>query len=374
MQGQAIPPTIAFSLAAIVRVHSPNQDDVVLSEPQYVLVHEKPPRGWWLPGGGVEHKDTTPVDAAVREVVEEAAAKNINDLEEEQRPKIGHLLSVQQTPGRIRFIFRGEWLDDSGSELLKAPPGDAESIEAKWVRLCDVKSLPLYKHRNQSATSVSGEWADPWLRGPEPLTFFEMLESSWMKDRSIPGLPVKLCAEQNLSNANVVGAFFKRVGQQAEHCRKSNPKYRGRDALVTHLKARIIVYNATRQQFAVDHTSYQFPSDFVANQYAQTLKQLVDGMVEGFIPDLNADGTTLKGILRIEYTIHETAKEATLTVFPYLIISSESEHPTNYFRSRKIVWISVDDLGDESERQLARAALDPETIIGDFDILAGAEE
>ena len=365
-----IPPTISFSLAAIVRIHSPSQDDV-FSNPQYVLVHEKPPRGWWLPGGGIEHHDSTPVDAAVRETVEEAAAKCIDDLGEEQRPKIGRLLSLQQTPGRLRFIFRGEWLDESGSDVLKVPPGDGESIEAKWVQLSEVKSLPLYKHKQQARTLLAGEWADPWLRGHEPLTYFEMLESSWMRDRSIPGLPVKLYTEKNSGDANVIGAFFKRIGQQVDNCRKSNLQYRKRDALVTHLNARLIVYDDTKQRFAVDHTNYQFPSNFVHNQYAQTLKQLVHTMVMDFIPDSNANRATLNGILRIEYTIDEATMDATLTVFPYLIISSE--YPTTSFRNKQVLWVPVDELRDEFEGQLANAVLDPHTKFGDIDILADSE-
>ncbi len=65
-------PTNAFSLAAIVR-SSKTQNQSQKTEQQYVLVHERFPRGWWLPGGGIEHKDSTPVDAAVRETIEEAA-------------------------------------------------------------------------------------------------------------------------------------------------------------------------------------------------------------------------------------------------------------------------------------------------------------
>ena len=57
-------PTISFSLAAIVRIRQESTCQ------QYALVHERPPRGWWLPGGGVEHKDHTPVHAAIRETVE----------------------------------------------------------------------------------------------------------------------------------------------------------------------------------------------------------------------------------------------------------------------------------------------------------------
>ncbi len=64
----------AYSLAAIVRSSKTgSQSQHQKKQQQYVLVHELFPRGWWLPGGGIEHKDSTPVDAAVRETMEEAA-------------------------------------------------------------------------------------------------------------------------------------------------------------------------------------------------------------------------------------------------------------------------------------------------------------
>ena len=72
-------PTISFSLAAIVRTQDPGGTAVsafLASQevPQYALVHERKNRGWWLPGGGIESYDDTPVDAAVRETMEEASS------------------------------------------------------------------------------------------------------------------------------------------------------------------------------------------------------------------------------------------------------------------------------------------------------------
>ena len=63
--------------------------------------------------------------------------------------------------------------------------------------------------------------------------------------------------------------------------------------------------------------------------------------------------------------------EATLVVFPHLIISSE--YPTTSFRNKQVLWVSVDELRDEFEGQLANAVLDPHTKFGDIDILADSE-
>ncbi len=52
-----------------------------------------------------------------------------------------HLISLEQSPGRIHFMFRAEWIDEyakyldsHGSTLksvLKCPPGDDDSIESR---------------------------------------------------------------------------------------------------------------------------------------------------------------------------------------------------------------------------------------------------
>lgn len=187
-------------------------------------------------GGGIEHRDFTPVEAAIREIVEEAAASDMQHLQKEQLPKITHLLSVQQSHGRMRFIFRGEWLDDTGSGLLKLPPGDDESVEAKWVTLDEVKSLPLYKHSRIRSSAPSDHWVDPWLRGHEPITFFEIMERN-----SIPGLPVVCHCIDSTNNQDVIGAFFKRSDQRTSNDHYMRPPHRGRDALMTDLQARLVI-------------------------------------------------------------------------------------------------------------------------------------
>jgi hypothetical protein len=62
-------------------------------------------------------------------------------------PVMTHLLALQQTPGRIRFIIRGKWLDESPrrKSSLKLLPGDVDSIEAKWVKLDEVRCLQKAK-------------------------------------------------------------------------------------------------------------------------------------------------------------------------------------------------------------------------------------
>ena len=118
-----------------------------------------------------------------------------------------HLLSVQQSFGRVRFIFRGEWFDDSNT-ALKLPPGDGESIDAKWVTVDEVKSLPVNRRsKNHTPSVTSGQWGEhPWLRGHEPITFFEMLKRRWAKDESVPGLPVH--TDSTIHNSDVIGAFL----------------------------------------------------------------------------------------------------------------------------------------------------------------------
>lgn len=356
-----IPPTVAFSLAAVVRTRSSPDAPKI---PQYVLVHEKPPRGWWLPGGGIEHSDFTPVEAAVREIVEEAAAKDAQHLQKEQLPKITHLLSVQQSPGRIRFIFRGEWLDDTGSGVLKLPPGDDESIEAKWVTLDEVKSIPLSKHSRTRSSSPAGKWDDPWLRGYEPLTFFEMLESN-----DIPGLPVCDTTDATMSNQDLIGAFFKRSPQRTsiDHCTKPQVSYRGRDALMTDLHARLVVYEESKQKFLVNKATGNFPSGRVTNQYGQSLKQLVDGMIAASLNDRSTKAPTWRGILRVEYTIHGHG-EASLTVFPCVIVSSDDMVSVDNMKL-----VSVDDLEDDLEMLLAKALIGNATKLRNLDILVTKE-
>ncbi len=347
-------PSNAFSLAAIVRSSKlQNQSQHQENEQQYVLVHERFPRGWWLPGGGIEHKDATPVDAAVRETIEEAALPHCRNL-----PVMTHLLALEQTPGRIRFIFRGEWCDDDEQSILKCPPGDDDSIEAKWVTWDEVNSFKRRRkhvpreqwlddssddpHQLSSRTSVS----HPWLRGHEPLTFFGMLEQS---NDTIPGL--KVCQEGE--EDEVVGAFFSRESINNEALKTLT--IQGRAVFLIHLKCHLIAYDSENKQFAL-------MEEYVGDQSKETLRQLADEMLSQFT-SLGSE----TGLLRVEYVAHENGREATLTVFPYVITSS------NHVFQNDVKWFSKDELTDSLDQQLAAQLLAGQSNFASLNILRDTE-
>mmetsp|Transcript_563 Transcript_563/g.724 ORF Transcript_563/g.724 Transcript_563/m.724 type:complete len:360 (+) Transcript_563:232-1311(+) len=350
-------PSNAFSLAAIVRSSkSQNQSQHQEKEQQYVLVHERFPRGWWLPGGGIEHKDSTPVDAAVRETIEEAALPHCKNL-----PVMTHLLSLEQSPGRIRFIFRGEWCDDVEQSILKCPPGDDDSIEAKWVTWDEVnnfkrrrKHIPREQwlddsrdgpHQLSSRTSVN----HPWLRGHEPLTFFGMLEQSLKQNNNFPGLKVCQVGEED----EVVGAFFSRQSIDNEVLKTLT--IQGRAVYLIHLKCHLIAYDSENKQFAL-------VTKYVGNQNEETLRQLADEMLSQFT-SLGSE----TGLLRVEYVAHENGREATLTVFPYAITSSNHEFQND------VKWFSKDELVDSLDQQLAAQLLAGGGNFADLNILRDTE-
>lgn len=386
-------PSVSFSLAAIVRRRQQKQQSQ--SQPQqYVLVHEKPPRGWWLPGGGVEYYDETPVHAAIRESVEEAGSPSLlplmqsaNSNKDETKqlqllPSMTHLISLEQSPGRIRFIFRGEWIDDCNDNseveqrsaskepktILKCPPGDEDSIEAKWMTYDEVPRFGESKRaaRNKSPLLLL---SDPWLRGHEPITFFGMLELSGLKNRFIPGLPVHTMnldpdKQDDHQEEHVTGAFFGRMPMPSPD--QSNEAigltFHGRAALVTHLKCRLLVYNETQQTFAIDTTTKKFPASFVHNQDEMTLKQLVDKMISDLVPHSfeNNRGNEERyqvGLLRADHVIHCNAREATLTVFPFVCLCTTDEVNLRESASETVRWVSAEELCDPLERKLADAII-----------------
>lgn len=374
------PSTISFSLAAIVRRRT-QQSQEQLQPQEYAIVHEKPPRGWWLPGGGIEHVDATPVDAAIRETVEEAGSPSLLPLpntlsqpaaaqdmpEMRSLPSMTHLLSLEQTPGRIRFIFRGEWVDDSvgdTSKILKIPPGDEESIEAKWITWDEVLHFEERKKRigMNKPPPMLQSISDPWLRGHEPITFFGMLEFAHQKDGPVPGLPVHMMNLRGKGieheDQNVIGAIF---GQIQSDCSDQSNVDAGliscgsRAALITHLRCRMIVYNKSEQKFAIDNTTKSFPSPCVNDQNDMTLKQLVDGVIADFVPK-SGDYSKNKdvGLLRVEHIMHGNRREATLTVFPFLCLHSTEESTSG----KTISWVSAKHLSDDIDRKLAETILD----------------
>ena len=297
MSEEVLLPSIAFSLAAIVRRRKPQEEP---QRDQYAMVRDHSPRGWWLPGGGIEHRDATPVAAAIREAVEEAGAPALlsslsaslsaslsQDLHRSALPSMTHLLRLEQSPGRIRFIFRGDWRDDgdpTADGFLKCAPGDAESIEAKWWTWDEMRHFegrkrgertPLYLQ--QKGRPAGEPVTDPWLRGREPLTFYGMLERARRENEAVPGLPVRT---MNLSGgkhydpqeAEVTGAFFGRAKNNSTTVNRiQGPTHHGRAALLTHLKCRLLVYDDSRKIIAVDAETMALPSAVVHDQHDTTL-------------------------------------------------------------------------------------------------------
>ena len=383
---EVVIPSVSFSLAAIVRRGSQKKTQ------QYALVHERPPRGWWLPGGGIEHHDDTPVDAAIRESVEEAGTPELLQLLQKEEsnsppmPSMTHLLSLEQTPGRIRFIFRGEWVDDckdNCDSILKSQE-DEESIEARWVTWEEVQRLKGNKRGGRekiqlqeetSAASLTEQLSmnDPWLRGHEPLTYFGMLEEN-MRNGSIPGLPVHkidFSAEHiDQQETEVTGAFFGRMHQSDKVVALTHGR---RAALLTHLNCRLVIYNKMRQSVAVDTATNTFPSSIVIDQNEMTLKQLVDGMIadlEVLPSEEYCKEQNQVGLLRVEYIIHGNGREATLTVFPAVDSACLNDRAHN-----TITWVSEEDLSDDLEKNLAKKVLSEqnEKCIYRFDILRDEE-
>ncbi|KAL7472804.1 hypothetical protein ACHAXS_013189 [Conticribra weissflogii] len=368
-------PTVSFSLAAIVRVHHRQSSDKNEVDPldfrqQYVLVHERPPRGWWLPGGGIEHEDETPVHAAIRETLEEAADPLLMERGDEYLPRMTHLISLEQTSGRIRFIFRGEWLDDDSVDhhnghggVLKRPPGDDDSIEAKWIEWEDIQHIP--QNRIEKITGIGSQCLrnmhDPWLRGHEPHTFYESLEKSSKSGEMIRGLPIKqtssvdrLTQQCKNEEKEPIGAFFLRMKGETPLLKNTLLKGRGRAELLVNLHCRLLLHDKSRNLFAVEKSSGRIPFSSVTNQFDTTLKRMVDKMIKRFQPPRlkQEDAFNPTGLLRVEHIIHENGREATLTVFPGLqLCSLTAKNDTNYD------WLPADELRDDLERRLAMSSV-----------------
>lgn len=400
--GGVVIPSISFSLAAIIRTRPQKQTREFLPR-EYALVHEKPPRGWWLPGGGVEHHDETPLAAAVRETVEEAGSPSLLPLlaamhsdagvDESKQcllPTMTHLISLEQSRGRIRFIFRGEWIDDSRGDcdgqkgksngpksILKCPPGDKESIEAKWISWDEVQEIKVKDTRKRKKDKLLSNgpltMGDAWLRGHEPLTFFGMLEAC-ARNGSSPGLPVHritFSVEHNerreggaVEEEVVTGAFFGRI-----HSNKSiGLTSHGRAALLTHLKCRLLVYDEVRHKIVADTATNAFPLSYVYDQNEITLKELVDAVISDYVKMIpsgsrgNEDELHRVGLLRVEHVIHGNGREATLTVFPCLCLSAIEEVRLDNRTNRALNWVSVEELGDDIERKLVEAVQSGECV------------
>ena len=410
MKEDVILPTVSYSLSAIVRTKKEGNNTTKLEyalvhdkvdsaarkraeekaarkEQQYTLVHEKPPRGWWLPGGGVEHRDITPVDGAIREAIEEAGSPSLSqmlplftttktneDIKEDELqllPTMTHLLSLEQSPGRQRFIFRGEWIDDDDNNddnvsaddsnthncnILKCSPGDDESEEAQWVTLNEVQQIATRKRGDttqvESDSTFLQQMRDPWLRGHEPVTFFGLLENAWQQNEVVPGLPVyKINLSGNdVKEEEVTGAFFGRHTLDEE---SQLVHYGSRSALLTHLKCSLLVHNKSQQTFAIDKSTNTFPSSLVSDQNEMSLKKLVDDMILYYNPSHPSADDARVGLLRVQHIIHENGREATLTVYPYIILPDTSE-----ISNKATDWVRIDELSSPLEKRLAEVVMD----------------
>lgn len=305
--------------------------------------------------------------------------RSLAQQEQTPLPVMTHLLALQQTPGRIRFIFRGEWMDETtgGNCLLKLPPGDTDSIEAKWVTLHEVRCLNE-GNRKSCSPPLTEEWKDQWLRGPEPVAFFAMLESSRIKGTPIPGLSVSKtsleCADNKGEDNGGIGAFFSRMGKPTENCTRALLKHRGRDALITHLRSRLLIYDEAAQKVAIDGSTLRFPLSVVSNQFEQTLRQLVDEMIHEFSPRESACNIKRGGTLRMEYIIHPNGTDATLTVFSYLIVSTETNAaPKKNSTKSMIKWVWIHELVDSVENNLAKVLVEKGGDLSFIDILTDSE-
>jgi len=138
-------PTVSFALGV---VEHPDQH-------QWVLVHEKAARGWWLPGGGVDARQLF-AEAMEREAEEEAGCL----------VKLCGVLRVEYLPGgpaarsdRLRVIYLAAPLDAAAP--LKSVP-DQESKGAQWASLEQLAQV----------AAGSAPVDDCWLRGNEPAEWF----------------------------------------------------------------------------------------------------------------------------------------------------------------------------------------------------------
>lgn len=107
---------------------------VVRRGDEYLLVQErKLHEGWSLPSGQVEPAERL-VDAAVRETREEAGVPVALD----------GILRVEHTPhpdgsARLRVFFLASPIDDTPPKSVP----DHESLGAAWMRLDEIRRLPL---------------------------------------------------------------------------------------------------------------------------------------------------------------------------------------------------------------------------------------
>lgn len=116
-------PTYRFAL--VICQHPTTKD--------FLMVHEKQDRGWWIPGGGVEQEESFE-QAAIRETLEEAGI-NIR-LEGILRVEF----SNEDDYARMRVIYFAVPIEEY--QTLKTTP-DEHSQGAKWLSYKQIKTLQL---------------------------------------------------------------------------------------------------------------------------------------------------------------------------------------------------------------------------------------
>ncbi|KAL3776552.1 hypothetical protein ACHAW5_008714 [Stephanodiscus triporus] len=166
-------------------------------------------------------------------------------------------LIYEQSPGRIRFIFLGEWIDGSAENydghdampksVLNCPPGDDDSIESRWMTWDEVHVFTR-ESRVDAVNLIDSIFEH------EPITSFGMLEQSWRQNFPVPGLqvhPMNLL-DNNNHHEGAAGSFFGGLGQTDIPEKAVGLTYHGRAALLTHLQCRLLVYNKIQNSFAMD--------------------------------------------------------------------------------------------------------------------------
>jgi len=138
-------PTVAFALGVVEHP----------TEKQWVLVHEKDTRGWWIPGGGVDAGQLF-AEAMEREAEEEAGC-NVS---------LQGILRIEHTPAgrgmrseRLRIMYLAA-PQEPGAPLKTVP--DVESKGAEWASIQKMLAIAERKAAVE----------DCHLRGMEPMEWF----------------------------------------------------------------------------------------------------------------------------------------------------------------------------------------------------------
>ena len=97
---------------------------------KFLAVNENKNRGWWIPGGGVDHHETFEVGAR-RECIEEAGV----EVEIKGVLKIDHKSLADRV--KMRVIFYAEPVDH---DVIPKQEPDDESNGAEWVTVDEFKN------------------------------------------------------------------------------------------------------------------------------------------------------------------------------------------------------------------------------------------